>query len=181
MSKKYKDLYEIEEKQNEKGTEKTVVYIGEYYRFNISDEKKRKYSLIIFIFSIIGIFLFLACGMTNGDFSRNIFLTIPFVITFMPGMLIVSSSFGLWRLKGDMTKPDYKRKFCRIRSMALLNIILNSIILVESIVILIFSGSFPETEDLLFIIFCLLGLSVYMVILVTYRKMDDIEMIEKNR
>ncbi len=173
MSRKYKDFYRIEAVETPEGEKHTVVYKGDYYRFAIQDRARSDLAKKIFWLGILNIGFFAGAGMTNGDYSRNIFMILPYVIQFLPAVLMIIASFSLSRIKGDLTVPQFKLRFLRIRIMAIINIFLAALIFLEVIVFSLTGGGIPGTDDLIFTFLnILMGIS-YAFILNLHRKIND--------
>lgn len=153
MSRKYRNHYEIRNEETAKGLKKTVIYVGDHYRFSAGDKQRKVLAGKTFIAGSVNIALFAAAGMMNGEFSRNIFILLPYVIQFLPAVMLVIAAISLFKIKGDLTVPQFKTVFVRIKTMSVLNVFLEGVIVAEAIIVALISRSFPGTHDILFTVF----------------------------
>ncbi|MHB8963946.1 MAG: hypothetical protein ACYC5K_12430, partial [Saccharofermentanales bacterium] len=122
MSKKFKEFYEMKDITTKDGVRQAPVYKGGYYRLYITDKARKRYGQLFLTFSLLNMGLFTSAGMLNGIFSRTIYITIPYAILFLPAMFLISSSFGFIRSQGDLTVPEYRLKFVRIKTMGFISL-----------------------------------------------------------
>ncbi len=179
MSRKFKNFYELRTVASDKGEKQIAVYKGGYYRFAVDDRSRSVFALKVFAAGIIVMVLFIIAGMTNGGYSRNLFIVLPFVVQFMPVMLILISSFPLIRQKGDLTVPQYKTRFIRIRTMSAINIFLCAVMISEAVVFAVAGAVMPVADDLIFAGCVVLMGSLHVMILFLHRSIGrDIQFLD---
>ena len=182
MSRKFKEFYEMQDITTGRGVRQEPVYKGAYHRFLIADKARARYGALFLSLSLANMGLFLSAGMLNGIFSRTIYVTVPYAIQFLPAMFLISSSFGFMRSRGDLTVPDYRMKFIRIKTMGYINLLMSSITVAECALLLFFRRVESGINEVLFVLFMVLIGAVLAVILVLHQKIEKLsEIIEDNQ
>lgn len=155
MKKKYVKDYVSTEKGN-------LSYRGKYYHSEISDEERKKASVIQILYGISCFILVLLalCIPCNGN--RTIYIVIPVEITLICLAYYILGSLALGKTEGRMEQKDYDKAYQEPIQMLTISIILYIFSLGGQIIGIFMETSKRSQGDIYFtmILFFVLVLSV---------------------
>lgn len=172
MKRKYKDYYEMKTVETPGGTRRIPVYIGRYYRCDATEGARRSFAWSVLLLAVLAMAFLIAAGLQNGDFSRTFYITLPYAAQFLPVVFLISASFEFMATKGDLTEPDHRSKFVRIRTMSLTGLIFAGMTITGSVVYTILQKMEIRTDDLLFLFFTIIIGSILGIIHFMQQKMN---------
>ena len=112
--KEIKELYDLEYETSESGKliEKAV-YIGDYFSFESKKYTKRKVTLGLLLGAIVLLGVIIVAGLLNTASSRNVFIGLPFIFTFLPIIYLFRGVFALMERPEPFTKVTYRNSIQR--------------------------------------------------------------------
>ena len=112
--KEIKELYDLEYETSESGKliEKAV-YIGDYFSFESKKYTKRRVTLGLLLGAIVLLGLIIVAGLLNTASSRNVFIGLPFIFTFLPIIYLFRGVFALMERPEPFTKVTYRNSIQR--------------------------------------------------------------------
>lgn len=163
--KKYKKQYEVQSEVGENGKmERTLVYIGEYYRYERggTDLKKMKWmyggALALLSAILVGM------GLINNPGSRRLEITIPYVACYLPLVYAWLGAFRIMTAPERMSYVDYDKGCLRLKKSGVGMLVFSALTLAGEFFYWSVSGAeFSLSSEWLFLagglLFCLILLA----------------------
>jgi len=170
----YAKDYEIEylERPSKKRPKMNRIYIGPYYRFNISDKQLRK----LRFFYLINMVLLAVCQLipmcVDSAFSRTWYIEVPAVCAWIPWLLASGSTYRLWTVREKVDREHYELMHDRMSGASLFLMGFHAISAVGCIMQL---SNQPAASTDYLICACCLGAVFFSAQLFTKRK--ELEMV----
>ena len=112
---KYSKDYESQIIKQGNKTKTNLVYKGNYYSYNLSEKKyqRLKWSYLFFDLLFLATFIFIGCLNTIG--SRQIYIILPYLFTFLPIFYEIMGTITLMKTKAKLTYVEYDTSVLRIK------------------------------------------------------------------
>lgn len=139
-SNKYVNDYEMVVTTDENGKEKkTAVYKGDYFHVSLDEEnliRFRRLSIFLFITVLL---LQVGAGFVNNRGINQLYVALPYVVTYFPLLFMAMSVFRLPGEKRKYRRDEIGLSFDRLRTSSVALTILLCMVVLGEIVFLLFS------------------------------------------
>ena len=139
-SNKYVNDYEMVVTTDENGKEKkTAVYKGDYFDVSVDEETLIRFRrLSIFLFATV-LLLQVGAGFVNNRGINQLYVALPYVVTYFPLLYMAMSVFRLPGEKRKYRRDEIGLSFDRLRTSSIALTILLCMVVLGEIVFLLFS------------------------------------------
>ena len=162
--KKYINAYETVYEYDEKGREKrSIEYRGDYFEVSLDEPGLRRYKCIALIVFGLVFAIQVALGFRDNPGLRILYVTIPYVIVFIPLLYWFIAALRLPVRKQLLRLDVVGLTFNRVKLMSLLATIFLGMVVVGIIVFMILFKEIEKRDDLLFLAgeACAFGLALF--------------------
>lgn len=127
--KKYAKDYEIEyvNRVGKKRPEAVRIYVGPYFKFDVSSEEIKKLKITYLIAAIVAGIALLVPMCIDCDVTRTWYVQLPAVVAWIPWLLAACSVWRLWTAKEKVEREHYDMMYQRMNGSVLFAVILGAI------------------------------------------------------
>lgn len=113
--KKYKIDYRVETEIQAKGKPiQEIIYIGDYYNLEISDDDYKKTKKIQSFFVLLIVAFYILGGLVNNDGSWEFYVMLPYVCLFLPIAYLIMGFIGIINMPSIMERATYDQSVDRM-------------------------------------------------------------------
>lgn len=150
---KFVDDYEIEITEDEKGREKKVpVYRGAYYEIAADEKQIKRFKLISIFLTIVIAALHVAGGFVANQGMYQFYVSLPYVIAFLPLYFLTAGVFRLPNQKRLLRRDEYGLSFERMKKASISLLVILLVGVLGEIVFLIFFTSGDSSREIIYLL-----------------------------
>jgi heme exporter protein D len=149
---KYADDYELVYEDDGKGGEKkTARYIGQYFEIDIDQASLVKFKRNSLVLTILILLLHIAGGFVSNRGMYNFYVSLPYVISFLPLYFLVDSALRIPKKKRALRRDEAELSFDRMKKSSTFLLIFLAMVPVGEIIFLLFFADDRNNLEFLFL------------------------------
>lgn len=137
-----------------------VTYKGDYYRYDVSDEKLLRIRILFLAAAVVCAALFVTAGLLDTTGNRRMWVSIPYVCMFLPVAMMVYAAIKQFFARREMTEKERDSVVGDLKTATVGLMVTSALTAAGTLVFLLTEQVFETAKELAF-----LGLALFMFII----------------